>query len=70
MRLAAVWESEVVPLLKSAPGVRPVAIFDEIRRRHPEISVGVRRMIGSQKSGGGEVRRCFLVRPPEERQIG
>jgi len=34
--LAAVWDSEVVPLLKSAPGLRPVAIFDEIRRRHPE----------------------------------
>jgi hypothetical protein len=35
--LAMVWDSEVVPLLKSAPGLRPVAIFDEIRRRHPEI---------------------------------
>ena len=33
--LAAVWDSEVVPLLKSVPGLRPVAIFDEIRRRHP-----------------------------------
>jgi len=35
--LAAVWDCEVVPLLKSVPGLRPVAIFDEIRRRHPEI---------------------------------
>ena len=43
--LAAVWDSEVVPLLKSAPGLRPVAIFDEIRRRHPEIGVGVRRTL-------------------------
>jgi hypothetical protein len=43
--LAAVWESEVVLLLKSAPGLRPVAIFDEIRRRHPEISIGVRRTL-------------------------
>jgi hypothetical protein len=34
-----------VPLLKSAPGLRPVAIFDEIRRRHPEIGVGVRRTL-------------------------
>src|SRR5881392_1056025 len=39
--LAAVWDSEVVPLLKSTPGLRPVAIFDEIRRRHPELSVGI-----------------------------
>jgi hypothetical protein len=43
--LAAVWDSEVVPFLKSAPGLRPVAIFDEIRRRHPEIGAGVRRTL-------------------------
>src|SRR5260370_10498617 len=43
--LAAVWDSEVVPLLKNTPGLRPVAIFDEIRRRHPEIGVGVRRTL-------------------------
>src|SRR6201984_624971 len=43
--LAEVWDSEVVPLPKSAPGLRPVAIFDEIRRRHPEISAGVCRTL-------------------------
>src|SRR5437660_7941611 len=43
--LAAVWDCEVVPLLKSVPGLRPVAIFDEIRRRHPEIGAGVRRTL-------------------------
>jgi len=43
--LAVVWDSEVVPLLKSTPGLRPVAIFDEIRRRHPEIGTGVRRTL-------------------------
>jgi hypothetical protein len=43
--LAAVWESEIVPLLKGVPGLRPVAIFDEIRRRRPEIGAGVRRTL-------------------------
>src|SRR5919201_1766073 len=43
--LAAVWDSEVVPLLKSTPGLRPVAIFDEIRRRHPQIGAGIRRTL-------------------------
>jgi transposase InsO family protein len=43
--LAAVWDSEVVPLLKSTPGLRPVAIFDELRRRHPEIGPGIRRTL-------------------------
>jgi len=37
--------SEVVPLLKSTPGLRPIAIFDEIRRRHPEIGAGIRRTL-------------------------
>jgi hypothetical protein len=43
--LAAVWEGEIVPLLKRAPGLRPIAVFDEIRRRHPEIGAGIRRTL-------------------------
>jgi len=43
--LAEVWERDVVALLKAAPGVRPVAIFEELRRRHPEIGPGVRRTL-------------------------
>ena len=30
------WDSEIVPLLEAAPGLRPITIFDEMRRRHPE----------------------------------
>jgi hypothetical protein len=41
--LAAIFEAEVVPMLESAPGLRPVAIFEEMRRRHPELREGVRR---------------------------
>src|SRR5258706_13932083 len=43
--LITVWDSEVVPLLQSTPGLRPIAIFDEIRRRHPEIGSGIRRTL-------------------------
>ena len=43
--LAAVWDSEVVPLLKTMPGLRPVAIFEEICRRHPDIGRGIRRTL-------------------------
>jgi transposase InsO family protein len=43
--LAAVWESEIVPMLEAAPGVRAVAIFEEMCRRHPEIITGVRRTV-------------------------
>jgi transposase InsO family protein len=43
--LASVWDGEVVPLLRSSPGLRPIAIFDEVRRRHPEIGTGIRRTL-------------------------
>jgi hypothetical protein len=43
--LASVWDSEIVPMLQSAPGIRPVAVFEEICRRHPEIVTGVRRTL-------------------------
>ena len=37
--LVDIFESEVVPLLQAAPGIRPIAIFDELRRRHAELGV-------------------------------
>jgi hypothetical protein len=43
--LAAVWESEIVPMLARAPELRAVAIFEEIRRRHSQIGAGVRRTV-------------------------
>lgn len=43
--LKDIFDTEVVPLLKEAPGLRPVAIFEEMRRRHPELSAGIRRTL-------------------------
>lgn len=43
--LAAIFEAEIVPLLKAAPGIRPVALFEEMMRRHPELNRGVRRTL-------------------------
>jgi transposase InsO family protein len=43
--LAAVWESEIVPLLRAAPGLRPIAVFEEALRRRPELGAGVRRTL-------------------------
>jgi hypothetical protein len=43
--LASLWESEVIPMLKDAPGLRPVGIFEELCRRHPELSLGTRRTL-------------------------
>jgi transposase InsO family protein len=43
--LDGVWDSEVVPMLKAAPSLRPIAVFDELRRRHPDMSPGMRRTL-------------------------
>lgn len=43
--LIDIFDAEVVPLLKSAPGLRAVAIFEEMQRRHPELDPGVRRTL-------------------------
>lgn len=43
--LSDVFEAEVVPILEAAPGLRPIAIFEEIVRRHPEIGTGIRRTL-------------------------
>jgi hypothetical protein len=43
--LAGIWDREIVPILQSTPKVRAVAVLDELRRRHPEISPGIRRTL-------------------------
>src|SRR6201997_5948943 len=43
--LAEIWDGEIVPILNSAPGIRAIAVLDEIRRRHPEISACIRRTL-------------------------
>ena len=34
-----------MPILEAAPGLRPVAILEEVLRRHPELGAGVRRTL-------------------------
>ena len=43
--LLHLWEAEVVPMLLAAPGIRAVAVFEEMQRRHPELPEGVRRTL-------------------------
>ena len=43
--LANVFDAEVVPMLKTAAGLRPIAIFEEMIRRHPELGSGIRRTL-------------------------
>jgi hypothetical protein len=39
------WNSEIIPLLESAPGLRPITIFNEMRRRHAGFSDSWRRTL-------------------------
>ena len=43
--LERIFDTEVVPLLQSAPGIRPVAIYEEMLRCHPDLSPGIRRTL-------------------------
>lgn len=43
--LADIFDAEVVPMLKATSGLRPVAIFEEMLRRHPDLGAGVRRTL-------------------------
>lgn len=43
--LADIFDAEVVPMLLGAPGLRAVAIFEEMQRRHPDLGSGVRRTL-------------------------
>jgi transposase InsO family protein len=41
--LIAIFDAEIVPMLEAAPALRPIAIFEEMQRRHPELPERVRR---------------------------
>ena len=43
--LGDIFEAEVVPMLQASPGLRSVAIFEEMIRRHPELGGGIRRTL-------------------------
>lgn len=49
--LAAIWDSEILPILRAAPHLRAIAVFDELRRRHPELDPGVRRTLERRMRG-------------------
>ena len=43
--LAEIFDAEVIPLLRSSPGLRPVGIWEELLRRHPDLAPGIRRTL-------------------------
>ncbi len=43
--LDGIFDEEVVPMLSQAPGLRPIGIFRELCKRHPELDANVRRTL-------------------------
>lgn len=43
--LAEVFDAEVVPMLEASPGLRPVAVLEELLRRRPDLGAGIRRTL-------------------------
>jgi len=43
--LVSIFDPEIVPMLQAAPGLRAIAVFEEMQRRHPELPDSVRRTV-------------------------
>ena len=43
--LAPYWDAEIVPILKAASGIRVIGVLDELRRRHPDLNMSIRRTL-------------------------
>jgi hypothetical protein len=65
--LAGIFDVEVVPMLQSSPGLRPVAVYEELLRRHPERVLGGESYVAladRTPSGPWEVYRRNTDRQP------
>jgi len=72
--LEHIFDTEVVSLLTTAPGIRAVAVYDEMRRRHPELSTGIRRTlerrIRSWRAVHGEAQEVIFRQTHEPGRLG
>jgi hypothetical protein len=72
--LADIFDAEIVPLLKAAPAIRPIAVFEEMLRRHPELGAGIRRTIErrvrSWRAVHGEEQEIIFRQAHEPGRLG
>jgi hypothetical protein len=59
--LDGLWDEEIVPLLMAAPALRPITLFDELARRHPErVGPSFRRTLERRIAGWKALRGSNL----------
>lgn len=72
--LANVFETAIVAILKAARGVRPVAIFEEMLRHHPDLGTGIHRTlerrIPAWRAIHGEEQEVIFRQTHEPGQVG
>ena len=68
--LAGIFDEEIVPLLEHTPGIRAVALFEELMRRHPELGPGVRRTLERRVRHGSQPRTQHVLAAEDiQRQV-
>ncbi len=72
--LADIFDAEIVPLLKAAPAIRPIASFEERLRRRPELGDGIgrtlERRIRSWRAIHGEEQEVIFRQMHEPGRLG
>ena len=72
--LIDIFDPEVVPMLQAAPGLRAIAIFEEMQRRHPELPDCVRRTLERRirqwRAMNGEDREVIFRQVQEAGRMG
>lgn len=60
-----VWQSEIVPMLEAAPGLKAMTLLEELQRRHPEqYEVALLRTL-QRRVGFTPASRSRISLPPE-----
>ena len=72
--LAGIFDEVVVPMLEAAPGLRPIAIFEELRRRYSETEFGSRRTLEGRirdwRAMNGQDREVIFRQVHEAGRLG
>lgn len=73
--LASVWDSEMVPLLRRAPGLTAVTLLEEMQRRYPQrfganVLRTLQRRVRTWRALEGEEREVFFAQEHEPGRLG
>jgi len=73
--LAGVWDTEVVPMLESAPSLMAVTLLEELQRRYPErfgdaVLRTLQRRVGQWRAEHGDEREIYFAQEHPPGRLG